>query len=60
MDRCSLIRCEFANTSLKDMDVTGCSIEGWQIDPFGLSGLKVTKEQALTFAGLLGIKIMDL
>ena len=60
MNDCVLSRCEFADTSLKDLDVTACQIEGWQIDPYGLRGLKVTKEQALTFAGLLGIRIMDL
>ena len=60
MTACKLHGCEFTGTSLNDMDVTDCETGMWQVDLHALRGLKVTKEQAVSFAGLLGLKIMDL
>ncbi len=60
MRLCDLTGCEFGDTSLKGLDVTDCLIGNWHTDLYALRGLKVTKEQAVTFAGLLGLNIMDL
>lgn len=60
LEKCDVCRWEVADTSLKGLDMTGCTLSGWMTDLFALRGLKVTKEQAVIFAGLLGLDIIDL
>ena len=59
VDGCRMHRCEFSDTPMKGMDVSTCEIGSWLIDLYSLRGLKVTQEQALIFAGLLGLQITD-
>lgn len=49
--------CEFLHTSLKDIDFSGCSIEGMKTSYEDIKGIIVDERGALALASLLGIQI---
>ena len=56
-DTCNLIAAEFAGTKLNGLDFTTCRIDALKVKLLELKGIKVTPDQALEFAKMLGIKI---
>lgn len=55
----SFIQAEFLRTSLANVDLTSCTIDGMRITPADIRGAVVTSYQACGLARLLGITIKD-
>jgi len=58
---CDLTRAELAHTSLKGVDLSGCEIAGLRVSSTfaELRGARVSPEQAVQLAGLLGVEVVD-
>jgi uncharacterized protein YjbI with pentapeptide repeats len=55
--RCKLERAEMSKAKLANADLRGSRIEGVQLDPPAVRGALVDAAQAITLAGLLGVRI---
>lgn len=54
-ENCNLTRIELLHTSLKDIDLRSCLIEGLKISGNELKGAVVTEIQALELVRFLGV-----
>lgn len=54
-----LSRAQWIRTPLNGIDISSCSIEGWNISLFDLKGAKVTAAQVIELSGLLGVEIVS-
>ena len=57
--RCDLHHASFFNTKLTNADLRGSNIDGMQIAPEAVRGIKITSSQALQMVGLLGVIVDD-
>lgn len=56
---CTLDGSEFARTSMKGLDLSGCRFSHLRVDVQALRGVRVNREQAMTLSLLLGLVITD-
>ncbi|HAV19277.1 MAG TPA: hypothetical protein DCX18_08770, partial [Erysipelotrichaceae bacterium] len=56
---CQLRRSEFLHSSLNDIDVSSCAIEGIRINLQDLRGAIINEEQAVLLVGLLGVHMKE-
>ncbi len=59
IEHCSFISAEFINTPLKDLDFSDSEISGIMVTKDCIPGVKVSQEQALELAKLLGIIVKE-
>ena len=57
-EQADLSRTQWVRTPLKGMDVSSCTISGWNISLADLRGVKVNASQVIELSGLLGIEIV--
>jgi uncharacterized protein YjbI with pentapeptide repeats len=55
----NLTSAEFSFTSLKDIDLTTCTISGISANLLDLRGAIIASSQAVDLAGMLGVVIRD-
>ena len=58
-ERADLMRAQWIRTPLNGVDMSSCSIEGWNISLFDLRGVKITASQMIELSGLLGVEIVS-
>ena len=58
MERTDLSRAQWIRTPLAGIDLSTCSIGGWNISLFDLKGARVTSAQLIELSSLLGVEIV--
>ncbi|NLI22622.1 MAG: pentapeptide repeat-containing protein [Clostridiales bacterium] len=58
-ERCDLCSVQIRNVPMEGLDMTTCSLDGLQIDPRDLRGMRVTALQALQCCAMLGLSVEE-
>lgn len=56
---CDTTKTQWMRTPLMGVDMSSCTIDGWNISLYDLRGVKLTSAQVISLSGLLGVEIVD-